>query len=302
MFIKNEKLKGTALMVSACAMFGVMASLIKLVTHINAFSIGLWRFAVGMCMLGTAALFGSINLKFNNRRLLLVRGLLGGAGIVIQYFAIVKLGMGKGMVLASTYPLFAFVLSIILLKEKPSALSALMIMTAFAGICLVVGGKNGGAGVFDGIGFYEILALSVGLIGGLCIVTIRKLHQTDNSYSIYFSQCAIGCLIAIMPAGKGFSSVGLTDVLILVLVGVTATIGQLMMTQSYKYLPVRIGATLAMLEPTFCYIAGLVIFGELFTAKSVIGTFLIIGSCAAVVLFGGRSANSRQSGLQSVGG
>jgi drug/metabolite transporter (DMT)-like permease len=64
-----------------------------------------------------------------------------------------------------------------------------------------------------------------------------------------------------------------------------------MMTQSYKHLPVRMGATLAMLEPMFCYLAGVVLFGELFSAKSVIGTLLIIGSCVAVVLEGGRPAS-----------
>jgi drug/metabolite transporter (DMT)-like permease len=91
----------------------------------------------------------------------------------------------------------------------------------------------------------------------------------------------------VVPASGGSSGVDFTAGLILVLIGVTATVGQLMMTQSYKHLPVRTGAILAMLEPTFCYFAGVAIFGELFTAKSVVGTVLIIGSCAAVVLHEG---------------
>jgi len=302
MFIKNEKLKGAALMVSACAVFGVMASLVKLVIHIDAFVIGLWRFVIGMGLLTAAALSGKIQLKFNNRRLLFVRGLLGGVGIVVTFFAIVNLGMSKGMVLASTYPLFAFILSVIVLKERPDVVSALMIAAAFAGICLVVAGKNGDALIFSGVGFYEILAISVGLIGGIVVVTIRKLHQTDSSYAIFFSQCAIGFCIAVVPAGTGAGSVCFRDGLILALIGITATIGQLMMTQSYKYLPVRTGATLAMLEPVFCCLAGVGIFGEIFSAKSIVGTFLIIGSCVAVVLHGARPVNSRQSGLQSGGG
>jgi drug/metabolite transporter (DMT)-like permease len=287
MYGSSERLKGTALMVSACAVFCVMASLVKLVLHVDAFKIGLWRFVIGMGLLGTAAMFGWIQLKFHNWRLLFVRGLLGGAGVVIMYFAIVKLGMSKGMVLVSTYPIFAFIFGIILLKEKPSVVSALLIVAAFAGICLVVGGKNDGAGIFESIGLFEILAVSVGVMGGLVIVTIRKLHETDNSYAIYFSQCAIGFLIAVFPANAGTSQIGMRDGMILALIGITATVGQLMMTQSYKHLPVRMGATLAMLEPVFCYLAGVVLFGELFTAKSIIGTLLIIGSCVAAVLHEG---------------
>jgi len=288
----SEKFKGTTLMVSACAFFCVMASLVKLVTHVDAFKIGLWRFVVGMGLLVTAAMFGVIKLKFHNWRLLFVRGLLGGIGIVITFFAIVNLGMSKGVVLASTYPIFAYILGIILLKEKASVVSALSILTAFAGICLVAGGGNGVARIFDVFGFYEILTVGVGLTGGLVIVTIRKLHETDSSYAIYFSQCAIGFCIAVVPASGGPSQVDFRDGLILLLIGVTATIGQLMMTQSFKHLPVRSGATLAMLEPMFCYFAGVSLFGEPFSAKSVIGTLLIIGSCVAVILRDGRVAVS----------
>ena len=198
-------------MVTACAFFGVMASLVKLVTHIDAFKMGLWRFVIGMGLLGTAAIFGRIQLKFHNWRLLFVRGLLGGVGIVIAYFVIVKLGMSKGVVLVSTYPIFAFILSIILLKEKPTAVSALLIMVAFAGICLVVAGNNNGTAIFKSFGFYEILAVSGGVLGGLVVVTIRKLHETDSSYAIYFSQCAVGFWIAVFPASTGPSRISFSD-------------------------------------------------------------------------------------------
>jgi drug/metabolite transporter (DMT)-like permease len=286
----SGKLKGTVLMVTACAFFCVMASLVKLVTHIDAFKIGLWRFVVGMGLLGTAAMFGAIKLKFHNRRLLFVRGLLGGAGIVASYFVIVNIGMGKGVVLASTYPIFAYIFGVILLKEKPGVVSAFITATAFAGVCLVVGGGNGVVSIFAGFGFYETLAVGIGVISGLVVVTIRKLHETDSSCAIFFSQCAIGFCIAVFPANAGPGSVVSRDAAILLLIGVTAAIGQLMMTQSYKYLPVRTGATLAMFEPMFCYLAGVVLFGEWFSAESAAGTLLIIGSCAAMILLDGRSA------------
>jgi drug/metabolite transporter (DMT)-like permease len=187
------------------------------------------------------------------------------------------------------------------LKEKPSVVSTLIIATAFAGICLVIAGKGNGANIFESFGFYEILAVSVGITSGIVIVTIRKLHETDSSYAIFFSQCAIGFWIAAIPSNAGSSRIGFVDGLVLVLIGITATIGQLMMTQSYKHLPVRVGSTLAMLEPLFCYLTGVVLFNELFSGKSVIGTALIIGSCAAMVLHEHRPAKSRQSGLQSGG-
>jgi drug/metabolite transporter (DMT)-like permease len=297
----SEKMKGTALMVMACVFFCVMASLVKLVTHIDAFKISFWRFSIGMGLLGTAALFGRIQLKFYNWKLLFVRGFLGGAGIVMTYFVIVNIGISKGVVLVCTYPIFAYIFGIMLLREKPDVISTLIIVTAFAGICLVVGGGSAGAGIFKGFGLYEIMAVCVGLMSGLVIVTIRKLHETDSSYAIFFSQCAIGFWIAAVPSNAKAGQIGLGDGLVLVLIGVAATIGQLMMTQSYKHLPVRVGSTLAMLEPLFCYLAGVILFSELFSVESFIGTVLIIGSCTAMVLYGGHPTQLVRETIKKTG-
>jgi len=291
MATRTEKIKGASLMVTACAVFCVMACLVKILSHVSPFKTSLYRFVVGLGLLGAAAMLGRIRLEFNNVRLLFTRGLLGGIGIVVMYFAIVKLGVGKGMVLASTYPIFAYIFSIVLLKERPSVVSALAIAAAFIGIYFVAECRNDGAGIFEGFGLYEMLAVSVGMLGGLVIVTIRKLHETDSSYAIYFSQCAAGFWIAVVPASVGSSRVDLADALILVLIGATAAIGQLMMTQSYKHLPVRMGATLGMLEPAFCYLAGVILFSEPLSARSVIGTVLIIGSCVAALLRDRQPAN-----------
>ena len=282
----DEKLRGTVLMVTACAFFCVMASLVKLVAHVDAFKIGLWRFVIGMVILGLAAFFGGIQLKFHNWKLLFVRGLFGGAGIVMEYFAIVNLGISKTMVLIATYPIFAYIFEILLLKEKPSVRATIIIMWALGGIYLVIEGKNGGAGIFASFGFYEMLAVGVAVMSGIVVVTIRKLHETDSSYAIYFSQCAIGFWIAVVPSSAGTGPACFADGLILVLIGITAAAGQLLMTQSYKYLPVRVGSTLAILEPLFCFVAGVAIFGEPVSGKSILGTLLIIGSCAAMVLYG----------------
>ncbi|MBN1796788.1 MAG: DMT family transporter [Sedimentisphaerales bacterium] len=280
-------------MVMTCLFFAANASLVKLITHIEAFNIALCRFVTGLIIIGLAAAFGLVKLKFNNRKLLLLRGALGGIGIFLTYLAIIKLGISKGMILVATYPIFAYIFSVILIKERPSATSAIAIVTAFAGIYLVMSGNNDASKLFGSFGIYELLAASVGVIGGLVIVIIRKLHQTDTSYSIYFSQCLVGLLIAVGPSQIWTYNFSGKDVIILLLVGITAMAGQLMMTQSYKYLPVKTGSTLMMLEPVFCYIAGVTIFGEFLSAGSVIGSILIIGSCIGVVLLDDRRKNQK---------
>lgn len=280
-----EKAKGALLMVLACAMFCIMASLIKYVSHIDAYKTALARFVVGMAILGGAAISGKIRLTFNNRKLLVVRGFVGGVGVLMFFLVIVELGLGKGTVLFSTYPIFACILSAIFLKEKPGLVTAVAISAALCGIYLLTAGSDDGTVLFGSFGLYELLALCGGLCGGIVVVTIRKLHESDSSCAIFFSQCAIGFWLVVIPANIKSCTIGLEGGIILVLIGATAAVGQLLMTQSYKYLPVRIGSVLGMLEPVFCYIVGIVVFSELLLAKSALGSSLILCACVAVLLY-----------------
>jgi drug/metabolite transporter (DMT)-like permease len=132
-------------------------------------------------------------------------------------------------------------------------------------------------------GRYELLAVLGAVIAGISITLIRKLHDTDDSLAIYFSQCIVGMWLVIMPAFKGDVVIELKAVFILLGMGVSITIGQLLMTQGMKYVPVKIGSLLLLLEPVLCYIAGVLIFGEPLTFVCLLGSVLVIGSCAIVL-------------------
>ena len=121
------------------------------------------------------------------------------------------------------------------------------------------------------------------MIAGISVSLIRKLHDTDNSLAIYFSQCVVGMWLVLVPSLSSEGRVGLNGVFILLGIGVTVTIGQLLMTEGFKYVPVKIGSLLLMLEPVLCYIAGVAIFREDLTLSSVFGSVLVIGACMVVM-------------------
>ena len=73
----NQMTKGAAFMVSASVVFCLMSGLIKSASDIDSYKITLFRFVVGLGLLGTAALFGRIKLTFTHRPFLFLRGLIG---------------------------------------------------------------------------------------------------------------------------------------------------------------------------------------------------------------------------------
>jgi drug/metabolite transporter (DMT)-like permease len=127
------------------------------------------------------------------------------------------------------------------------------------------------------------LAVLGAVIAGIAVSLIRKLHDTDGSLAIYFAQCAVGMWLVLGPSLSSEGSVGLNGVLILLGIGITVTVGQLMMTEGFKYVPVKTGSVLLMLEPVLCYIAGVAVFGEDMTLSSVFGSVLVIGACVVVL-------------------
>ena len=274
--------KGAGLMVLASALFCIAGSLVKYGSYIGAYKLAFFRFVIGMGLIATAAISGRIKLVFNNKRLLFLRGLTGGIAVFITLLSITKLGLGKGMVLISSYPIFAAVLSAVFLKERLRLLDVVAILTAMVGIYFIAYENRQGFSLMV-FGKYELLAVFGAMIAGIAVTLIRKLHDTDDSLAIYFSQCAVGMWLVVGPAFSSEGTIGLNGVFILLGIGATVSVGQLLMTEGFKYVPVKTGTLLLMLDPVLCYTAGVVIFGEPLTLSRVLGALLVIGACLVVL-------------------
>ena len=269
-------------MALASTFFCVTGCLVKYGSHIGAYRLAFFRFVIGLGLIAVVAMSGRVKLVFNNKKLLFLRGLAGGIAILIGFLSITKLGLGKGMVLICSYPIFASVFSAVFLKERLRLFDIGAILTAVAGIYFIAYDRQQGFSLLV-FGKYELLAVLGAVIVGITVTLIRKLHDTDDSSAIYFSQCAVGMWLVLGPSFSSESSIGLNGVFILLGIGVSVTVGQLLMTEGFKYVPVKTGSLLLMIEPVLCYVAGVAIFGEPLTLSCVCGSVLVIGACTVVL-------------------
>lgn len=278
----SDNSKGILLTLGSVVFFALMAVLVKAIPNVSSYQTTFFRFAIGLGIIGILSLFGIINLKFNDKKNLFWRGLVGGAAVYLFYLAILKLGVGKGSVYIYSYPIFATLFSMLILKEKVEPIKFVVISISFAGLVLL--SLGGGKGSLDGLGFYELIAIAGSVITGLAVVFVKKLHESDNSYAIFFSQCIVGFWMFLVPSGATQASGNINELLLLVLVGVVATIGQLFMTEGYKYVNVATGSLLQSMVPVFNLFSGWLIFHEQFTALEMMGAFVIVSSCFALVI------------------
>lgn len=272
--------RGVFAMIGSAIFIAAMSALVRYAEHIDVYKLALFRFAIGAMLVGTAAMFNKIELKFVRRDLLFWRGLMGGLSVFFFYLSIRHLGIGKGTVLSNSYAVFAVIIGFFTLKDRVTRGQWLAIAAALVGIYLIAS-DDIDAEAF-GIGFYDWLALLGAVTAGIAIVLVRKLRQTDSPYAIYFSQCVFGFWLMVIPANLTSSDIGWQGGLILISVGVLATVAQLLMTYAFAHVTIASGGLLGNLTPVFNTILAIVLFQETLSGPGLLGIAIVIGSCALV--------------------
>ncbi len=276
-------------MLSSSIFFCIMSGMIKQMSEVNSFMVVQFRFVIGLALLSTAALFGRIKLSFINGPILFLRGLTGSAAVFLFFLSISKLGIGKATVITYSFPAFASVVGIFVLKERLSPLKWIAVAAALVGIAMLAF-KGGGKGEIQSvtalasIGKYELLAILGAMLAGVAVCLVKKLHDTDSTYAIFFAQCLIGLWLVIIPANVKSVSLGYTGGLMLLGIGVVAATAQLLMTEGYRHLTVTTGSLLGMSVPVLNFILGMVLFKEPITGLGVAGAIIVMAACTVVIL------------------
>jgi drug/metabolite transporter (DMT)-like permease len=276
--------KGVVLMTAANMAFCGMVCCIRSAVGVSAYTTTLFRFVVGLGLIGMLAMSGRIRLTFINKGGLFVRGFMGGLAVWMCFVAIVHLGMIKASLISNTYPVFATVFGILLLKERIGFLKIAALVGAFGGMAIVILGGGRGATIHSSFGIYEGIAVAGAMLGGLTVVLVKKLQETDSTESIFFAQCLVGFWIMVVPGGAASVHCGYSGCVMLLSIGLLASAGQLLSTEAYRFMPVSTASALTFLAPVFNCVAGVVLFHEKFSSTMLAGAGIMLGSAAIMIL------------------
>lgn len=280
--------RGILLMSMSTIAFSAMACFVKMVSSYNVYMTTSIRFIVGIVIVMLLFIPGYLKGSFNNKKELFFRGMFGGVAILISFISITKLGLVKASVLSNTYPIFATIFGVILLKEKISVVKIGAIIIAFTGIFFTSTNKVGTGSFTFTIGGYELLSVAGAMLGGYAVILVKKLRATETAASIFLAQCIVGLMIVFIPSLSSGQERGmqLTPLIIMVGAGIFATAGQLLLTEGYHYVTIGTGAVFSMLGPIVNFIFGLLFFGETLTRTGAMGAVITILACAVLILPG----------------
>jgi drug/metabolite transporter (DMT)-like permease len=262
--------RARGLLFASSLLFGLSAVLARLATRggMNGGQVTLVRFAIGIA--AVVGIFAARPGSFRPRRkwLLATRGGFGGISALLYFLAIERIPAGEATLLNNTFPIWAVLISLFILNERPTVHLAVALALATAGVFLVLGG----GGLHLGLGTGELVAVISGMSGGAAVTSIRALRADTNAFTIFFA-FALGGLVVSLPFAFDAWPTTLLPYVATLGVGVVAFLAQLSMTEAYGALSVPEAALWQNLTPIASYLWAFTL-GESIGGSTVLGVLL----------------------------
>lgn len=202
------------------------------------------------------------------------RGALGVSGIFLIFQGLRLLPLADATTIGFTAPIFATLLSILLLKETVGRHRWTAVIVGFLGVLLMV--RPGAAGAPPLIGV--LFALGGAFVAASVTVTLRQLGKTETATAIVF-WFFMACLIAggVVTAIEG-RTLDWTVLAILAAGGLAGGLAQILMTTSLRHAPVSALVPLDYLQLVGAVVLGWALLSDAPTMATLAGAALIAGS------------------------
>lgn len=264
-------------MLVAALGFAIMGALVKAgATKFSSAELVFYRSAFGLIAIYAYIFTKKLPLKTPVIAKHMSRALVGFISLVLFFYAIAHLHLATAVTLNYTSPLFLALFMPFLLHEKPKGILYMAVAIGFIGVVLLLKPT---------LHSDDVLAGTVGLASGagaaiayINVKQLANLNEPDWRTVYYFtlvSTIASGAWLQLnrLFGQSGFTALDWQDLVILIGLGVSATIAQLAMTRAY-----RTGHTLTVASLAYLTVVLASFFGVLFWQEQLsAGEWLAIG-------------------------
>ena len=273
----QNRLLGIGLRIAATTCFGFMAAMIKLghEAGIALPELAFYRFAFGLPpLLAWIVLTGNFGAWRTDRPgAHLFRGVLGLTNLVLGFSALAFLPLAEATTLSFVAPLFAVMLSALVLGEKVGRYRWSAVAIGLLGVAIVMQ-PSGNSLPLVGL----VLGLSAALGVASVTIAIRELGRTESTPTmvLWFSGFSTLLTGALMPFFA--EAHDLAEWSILAALGLAGGLGQLFMTSSLRYAPVAVVVPFDYVQLLWAVLLGWLIWNSHPQATSWAGAIIIVGS------------------------
>lgn len=273
----ERRLLGIALRLGAVLCFAIMAGMLKLAADRGVslieliFYRNLFAFPLILTWLWLDRGFGAVRTK--RPRAHLTRAGIGLVSMGLNFQALIMLPLAEATTIGFAAPLFATMLSAILLGERVGYHRWIAVVTGFAGVIIVMqpgGGDLPAAGVATAV----LSALGVALV----IITIRQIGATERPVTTVFWFNLAGLTVMALPMPFAAGPIPVDLWAILIGMGIAGGSAQILMTSSLRHAPVAVLAPFDYSQLLWASIIGWMFWAHTLPAATLAGAALIAAS------------------------
>ncbi|GAA5059701.1 DMT family transporter [Erythrobacter westpacificensis] len=256
--------------------FALMAAFIKLAseTGIHIAELLFWRQLVSIpILLGWAVLAGGIVQQLSTSRPKAhgVRALYGIVGMVLNFGGVILLPLAEATTLGFTAPMFAVILSIVLLRESVGVWRWSAVAAGFVGIVIIAQPGGGHLPLYG-----AAVALGGAFMIALISIQIRDLSRTETPLVIVFWFAAASVVATFPFMLFVHEPLSAHQWMLVIGIGLAGTWGQVMITSALRFGKVSSVIVMDYSSIIWATIYGWLFFGNLPPLTTWIGAPLVI--------------------------
>lgn len=276
-------------MAAAAFFFSVMSVLVKVAgERLPTQQVVLARSSVGAVMSWVALRSRGVSPLGNDRRLLLLRAVLGYVGLSCFFYGLTHLPLADATVIQYTNPVFTAILAAFFLSEAIRRRDGLLTLVSLAGVVLMTRPGFLFGGLEERL---DPLAVLIALTGAVfsagAYVVVRRLGRTEDPVVIVFWFAMVATIGAIPFTVADALMPTPMEWLVLLGVGVVTQIAQVFMTRGLREERAGRAMAVAYMQIVFAATWGALFFSELPDLWGAAGALLIIIGTAGIAR-GGR--------------
>lgn len=271
----KAQIKGITCILLATVGFSLMTFFVRLAGELPTMEKAFFRNAFALIIaVGTMAVRKEKLVIPKGARLdVLLRCLFGTTGLIANFYAIDRLNLADANMLNKLSPFFAILISIPVLKEKPSRVDLFATIMAFIGAVFII--RPGGSNL-------QFVPALIGLYGGFgagtAYVFVRRATGKGTSATMIVTCFSVfSCLLTLPFMIVSYVSMSPKQLLFMILAGLSAALGQFAITNAYKFAPAKSLSVFDYMQVVFATVWGLLFFKEVPEPLSIVGYVLIIG-------------------------
>jgi drug/metabolite transporter (DMT)-like permease len=263
--------KGILYMLFAVFCFAIMNLIVKMLPHIPAMEIILFRSSISFVICVVGLKMQKIKGLGTNKPILFLRGLFGGMALFLFFTTIQNIPLASAITLHYLAPICTAIVAWLVLGERLVPLQWLFFLISFIGVTMVKGFDERVETI------YFIMGISSAILSGFAYNCIRKLKTSEHPLMVilYFPLVTlpIASIYCIFYEWK--MPIGL-DWLYLLLIGLLTQIAQFYMTKAYQIEEAARVASVSYTGVIYALGFGFLFFHEVFNIWVSIGIGLML--------------------------